>query len=164
MSLEQAAYLAEVFGVIVIVLTLIYLSVQVRQGAEQARMANQAMQESGVQEAAGMLMDWHVAIASNDELSRIMFVGRSSPFELNDIEWARFTDMALMIYGLWEFSFLKFRDNAFPESHWIGFESMFKTFACDDGYRKFVDEQESGFSPLFREYIQTEVLSAGRLD
>ena len=32
MTLEQGAYLAEIIGVIVIVVTLIYLSVQVRQG------------------------------------------------------------------------------------------------------------------------------------
>ena len=37
MTLEQAAYLAEIIGVIVIVVTLIYLSLQVRQGAELLR-------------------------------------------------------------------------------------------------------------------------------
>ena len=159
MSLEQAAYLAEIIGVIAIVVTLIYLSVQVRQGAEQAKLAYQAVQESGIQEAASMLMDWHVAIASSDELSRIVYVGRSLPDELNEIDWARFSDMALMVFGLWEFSFLKRQDDAFPESHWVGLDSYFRTFARDDGYRRFVAEQQGGFSPAFREYILTAVLA-----
>ena len=37
MTLEQFAYLAEIVGVIVIVVTLIYLSMQVRQGAQLLR-------------------------------------------------------------------------------------------------------------------------------
>jgi hypothetical protein len=37
MNLEQAAYLAQIIGTIVVVLTLIYLSIQVRQGTELLR-------------------------------------------------------------------------------------------------------------------------------
>ena len=37
MTLEQYAYLAEVIGVIVVVVTLLYLAVQVRQGAHLMR-------------------------------------------------------------------------------------------------------------------------------
>ena len=37
MTLEQGAYLADIFGVIVVVVTLIYLSMQVRQGTELLR-------------------------------------------------------------------------------------------------------------------------------
>jgi len=52
MTLEQYAYLAEIFGVIVIVVTLIYLSVQVRQGAEllrsESRQAQVANDQNGV--------------------------------------------------------------------------------------------------------------------
>jgi len=52
MTLEQAAYLAEIIGVIVVVVTLIYLAVQVRQGAEllrsESRQAQVANDQSGV--------------------------------------------------------------------------------------------------------------------
>ena len=37
MTLEQYAYLAEILGVIVVIVTLIYLSMQVRQGADLLR-------------------------------------------------------------------------------------------------------------------------------
>ena len=52
MTLEQAAYVAEIVGVIVIVVTLIYLSVQVRQGAEllrsESRQAQVTNDQTGV--------------------------------------------------------------------------------------------------------------------
>ena len=52
MTLEQYANLAEVIGVIVIVVTLVYLSVQVRQGAEllrsESRQAQVANDQNGV--------------------------------------------------------------------------------------------------------------------
>ena len=37
MTLEQLAYLAEIVGVIIVVITLLYLAVQVRQGANLLR-------------------------------------------------------------------------------------------------------------------------------
>jgi hypothetical protein len=37
MTLEQGAYRAEILGVIVVVVTLVYLSMQVRQGTELLR-------------------------------------------------------------------------------------------------------------------------------
>lgn len=52
MTLEEYAYLAEIIGVIVVVVTLIYLSVQVRQGKEllrsESRQAQVANDQSGV--------------------------------------------------------------------------------------------------------------------
>jgi hypothetical protein len=52
MTLEQLAYLAEIIGTIVVVVTLIYLSIQVRQGAEllrsESRQAQVANDQNGV--------------------------------------------------------------------------------------------------------------------
>ncbi len=52
MTLEQYAYLAEIIGVIVVVVTLVYLSVQVRQGAallqSESRQAQVANDQNGV--------------------------------------------------------------------------------------------------------------------
>lgn len=52
MNLEQLAYLAEIVGTIVVVITLIYLSVQVRQGAQilwsESRQAQVAYDQGGV--------------------------------------------------------------------------------------------------------------------
>ena len=52
MTLEQYAHLAEIIGVIVVIVTLIYLSVQVRQGADllrsESRQAQVANDQNGV--------------------------------------------------------------------------------------------------------------------
>lgn len=52
MNLEQLAYLAEIVGVIAVVITLIYLSVQVRQGTQilwsESRQAQVAYDQGGV--------------------------------------------------------------------------------------------------------------------
>jgi hypothetical protein len=52
MTLEEYAYLAEIIGVIVVVVTLVYLSVQVRQGADllrsESRQAQVANDQNGV--------------------------------------------------------------------------------------------------------------------
>ena len=52
MTLEQYAYVAEIIGVVVVTVTLIYLSVQVRQGAQllssESRQAQVANDQEGV--------------------------------------------------------------------------------------------------------------------
>lgn len=52
MTLEQYAYLAEIIGVFVIVVTLVYLSIQIRQGADllrsESRQAQVANDQNGV--------------------------------------------------------------------------------------------------------------------
>ena len=52
MDLEQLAYLAEIIGVIAVVITLVYLSVQVRQGTQilwsESRQAQVAYDQGGV--------------------------------------------------------------------------------------------------------------------
>ncbi|KPK61740.1 MAG: hypothetical protein AMS21_09120, partial [Gemmatimonas sp. SG8_38_2] len=50
MSLEQYAYLAEIIGVVVVTVTLIYLAVQVRQGADLLRSESRQAQVANDQE------------------------------------------------------------------------------------------------------------------
>ena len=59
MTLEQGAYLAEILGVIFVVVTLIYLSVQIRQGTELLRSeSRQALVTNDI-----------TSLAAEDELS-----------------------------------------------------------------------------------------------
>ena len=52
MDLEQLAYLAEIIGVVAVVITLVYLSLQIRQGAQilwsESRQAQVAYDQGGV--------------------------------------------------------------------------------------------------------------------
>jgi len=57
MTLEQGAYLADIIGVIVIVVTLIYLSVQVRQGAELLRSESRQAQVTNDQDGVYKFVD-----------------------------------------------------------------------------------------------------------
>ena len=73
MTLEQYAYLAEIIGVIIVVVTLLYLSIQVRQGAHLMRSeSRQALLNNQREVLLSYLdnMDLFDRMASQQELSR----------------------------------------------------------------------------------------------
>ena len=58
MTLEQYAYLAEIIGVIIVVVTLVYLSLQVRQGANLMRSEARQAQVSADLDIIYKWMEW----------------------------------------------------------------------------------------------------------
>ena len=72
MTLERGAYLAEILGVIFVVVTLIYLSVQIRQGTELLRSeSRQALVTNDITSLASGLQNADVLAryVAEDELS-----------------------------------------------------------------------------------------------
>ncbi len=79
MTLNQFSNLAEIVGVIIIVITLIYLSVQVRQNT-------QALYSTGAQRTHDALSTGFKMLATNSGCNRIFRSGCRDPSMLTDDE------------------------------------------------------------------------------
>ena len=106
MNREQRRDVLEFIGFLAVVASLIFVGLETRNSAEQAEIANQSMKDASMQAVTDQLMNWHLALASNEDLSRIVSLAESSPQETNPAEWARFRTMAIPLYGMWEWSLL----------------------------------------------------------
>ena len=113
-----------------------------------------------MQAVTNQLLDWHLALATNEDLSRIVTLAESSPLEASPDEWARFRTMAIPLYGMWEWSFLSYRDDSMQNAQWLAIEAYFETLACKKGYRHFMEENAAAFSFQFVDYYKSEMLSA----
>lgn len=83
MTLDQFANLAEITGVVIVVITLIYLSVQVRQNT-------QALHSTGAQATHDALTTGYTTLATNSDLNRLFRNGCQDPSTLTDDELGQF--------------------------------------------------------------------------
>lgn len=113
MTLEQGAYLAEILGVIVVVVTLIYLSVQVRQGTELLR--SESRQAQVINDQDGVFK-----IVEHPELGRLF----------SQVETPSFTEKTQLNFWLIgqmrarEHEWLQFRSGALDEDTWLSYRDV----------------------------------------
>ena len=113
MTLEQYAYLSQIIGVIVVVATLIYLSLQVRQGAALLRSEARQAQVSADLEAIYKWMEWPEIQAS-----------------IVDPEQLEFSAKVRLYYWIVAFSrirehlWFQYRDGILDEPAWRSYRSV----------------------------------------
>ena len=113
MTLEQYAYLAEIIGVIVVVVTLIYLTIQIRQGAELLRSESRQAQ------------------VTNDQNGVYKFVEHRQPGQLFSMtetpDFTGKTELLFWIIGQMrarEHEWLQYRSGALDEDTWLSYREV----------------------------------------
>lgn len=83
MTLDQIANVAEVIGTIIVVITVIYLTIQIRQ-------TNKALRSNTAQATHDSVSMGYVTLATDGDLNRIFRKGCSDPSELTEDELGQF--------------------------------------------------------------------------
>jgi hypothetical protein len=113
MTLEQYAYLAEIIGVIIIAMTLIYLSVQVRQGADLLRSESRQAQVANDQDGVYKFLE-------HPELGRL-FSQKQKPTTEEKVK------LQFWIIGgmrAREHEWLQYRSGALDEETWLSYRGV----------------------------------------
>lgn len=113
MTLEETAYLAEIVGVIVVMVTLIYLSIQVRQGAELLRSESRQAQVNNDQNGVFKFVDF-------PELGRLY--AQKAPPTLEEKVRLQFWMIGQMRAR--EHEWLQFRSGAMDEDTWLSYREV----------------------------------------
>jgi len=111
--LEQIAYVAEIIGVIVVVVTLIYLSMQIRQGAELLRSESRQAQVTNDQNGVYKFVE-------HPELGRL-FSQKETP------SFAEKTKLNFWMIGQMrarEHEWLQYRSGALDEETWLSYREV----------------------------------------
>ena len=153
MTLEQYAYLAEIIGVIVVVVTLIYLSVQVRQGAEllrsESRQAQVANDQNGVYK-----------FVEHPELGRL-FSQKETP-SFNDKIKLQFWIIGQMRAR--EHEWLQHRSGAMDEETWMSYRDVIYFLLGTERARALWEMCSPFFNPDFAEMVQMMMAEVPYID
>jgi len=149
-TLEYWALIAEIAGAIAVVMSVIYLGVQVRANTKVLRSQAHFNALSLAQRPFEMVID-------NEGLSKILNVGFATPEKLSPEEWIRCSYYMFMQFNAWEYLYYQNRDESIPKELWVGADESFKQFIeTKPGYTRFWSEWQNAFDEPFRSYVANE--------
>ena len=151
LKLADWAHFSEIAASIVVVLSIIYLGLEINQNTI-------ALQNESHLAVNQTLSQFDVAAAMDQEFHQILTTATRAPSEVSEEEFARYSTFITPRIGIWEYMFLAKRKDAIGESTWEAFDPYFKSMICTNGYRLVWREAETGFAESFRLYLNNVVI------
>jgi hypothetical protein len=156
-KIEIAALVAEIVGAIAVVVSVVYLAVQVSEGNEQLK--------SQTHYNALMLGQIPIEIElRSGVLSDIIDRGYRDPGQLTPTEWYRFTQYQVMALNGWEFYYYENDKGTMPKPLWIGANAYYtKLIRTKPGLQQFWHENRHVYAEPFASYVD-RIIETSALD
>lgn len=147
--LDALGNIGDFVGGIAVVVTLIYLAMQVRQNTRSTRLAS--MQST-------MLAAQNVAIlpAQNRELARVVRVGLTAPDELDEDEFQQFRYYLMSLLRVHEDMFVQHRAGVIDDETWTARSSSLRTILSTPGGRRLWDSTRA-YRDDFKSWMEAEL-------
>ena len=146
MTLEEYAYLAEIIGVIIVVVTLLYLAVQVRQGARLMRSDSRQALLSNQREVLSLYldhMDLFDKLISDEQLSRT--------------DQRRFSVIWLANMRNREHEFFQYKDGILDEETWRSYRAILGVTLSSRRHRAWWNKARPVFDSQFVEMVDSHL-------
>ena len=111
--IELGALLAEIVGAVAVVVSVVYLAMQISDNTSE-------LQSQGHFHALSLAQKPLELLVSDRELANIIETGYSAPEQLSPSDWHRFAMYQTMAFNAWEFLFYANRSGSIPENLWVG--------------------------------------------
>ena len=151
MSLGDLANIGQVIGAIAVVISLIYVALQIRQNTNAVRSAT-------AQSVHEHFANWYHLIAADAELSRIAANGLRDYQSLSENERTRFIAAFMSFLSYSQNAFLKWRQGLLAPSLWLGWEQVMMNLFGAPGGKAFWKERRYMFGDEFRRYIEDDLI------
>ena len=149
--MDLTVAIAELIAAIGVIVSVIYLAIQVRAGNLQVRQ----------QATNDMLTLMHSPIEqmiSNTELSEIVRTGNTEPDSISEAHWFRYSFWWLLQFDTYEYLYDAYQRGTMDSSQWIGTDASFRNvFEIWPGTRKAWREWSHVYQGTFRDYVDSIV-------
>jgi hypothetical protein len=144
MNLKKWALVAEVFGGLGIVISIVYLAVEVSRNTANTEVSNHLV-------IVGQLQNLRMVTIESSEFSDIRLRGDADLANLDDIERLRYSDWAFNSLDLWESAFVMYDRGAIAEQAWAVYDSGWCSFFRDNSgiQQIFFELQDTSFFTEF---------------
>jgi hypothetical protein len=156
-NLDLLSTVAEIVAAVAVVISIIYLSIQVRQSNRQSQL----------QTHNDTLNHMHAPIQqmlAEPELAEIVRVGGTSPDQLSEADWFRFGYYYLMQFNMYEFLYAAH----FGEGNaqiWSGTDASWRNvFQNEPGVRRVWREWRHAYPDTFCAYVDSIVDAAEKVE
>ena len=151
MNLTDLANLGQIIGAVAVVVSLIYVALQIRQNTN-------AIRSAAAQTVHEHFASWYCLVAADPELSQIVVNGLRDYSSLSEMQRARFiaTYMAFVSYS--QNAFLKWREGSLAPPLWMGWELVIMNLVCAPGGKAFWKDRGYMFGEEFRHYVEDDLM------
>jgi hypothetical protein len=156
MSIMELGALGELFGAIAVVVTLIYLSIQLRHNTDATRL-------SSVQMSVESSAEFNSMLATSAELNDIFWKGMADPDCLDPQELRRFASMLNMYLRREALAYHLYKIGHMPHEFWGPRERTLHGILNQPGTRWWVENLGEVLPANFREYLQGVLASESTL-
>src|SRR5262249_58975748 len=151
MSLNDLANIGQVVGAIAVVVSLIYVALQIRQNTNAVRSAT-------AQTVHEHFAKWYHLVAADDELSQIVANGLRDYESLSEKQRVRFIAAFMAFLSYSQNAFLKWREGLLASPLWLGWELVIMNLVCAPGGKAFWKDRAYMFGDEFRCYIDDDLI------
>jgi hypothetical protein len=151
-SLNELADIGEFIGGIAVVVTLIYLALQIRQNTNAVLSNTQQSLFDNWADLSNRILE-HPSVP----LPQLMLKARDNREELDSEETLRFESLATRIFGMYETTFYHQQQGLLDEKFWRVYDSYYRDNLVGEGFQEFWRSHRSWFHEDFRKYVDSEV-------
>jgi hypothetical protein len=145
--LNTLGNIGDFLGGIGVVVTLVYLAMQIRQNTASGRAA-------AYQEATKALSDWSSSLARDSASMRIFLLGAEDSDELDELERQQFRLLIMSLFRHFENLHFQYLQGAMDRDTWAGWRQRISGTLGGVGVMRFWRGQKSVFSPKFQDFIE----------
>ena len=147
-DLQTLANIGEIIGAVTVVLSLIYLAVQIRQSTQAQRTENHSR-------ALDRLAAMQSSLSQDDEFSLMFSKGAVDTSKLTPRERIRFTWSLYEAFGAFEFMFHASKTDAIPEEVWRRWSSAVAWWLTFPGVQAWWSSKPLPFTDSFTSFVES---------
>ena len=151
MNWEAIGALGEVFGAFAVIITLIYLSTQIRQNTK-------AIKLNTSHAVTGQLLHIYSQMSEHDKLAELLQLGSADPENITGSNKVRYYAMNTNFMRAVENAYIQWSEDALDSRHWTGMRRMAIDYAKVPGFQGFWRDRKHFFSEEFQEYMETDLM------
>ena len=153
-GLEYVATVAEILAAVGVMISVVYLALQIDSGNKELRAQTYSATLERVHRPSEMLIE-------SQELSDIVRVGTQNPDAITEEQWPRFVRWQAIRFDSFEFAYYANRNDAITPELWQGMTSSFASnIAKEPGTRRAWQEIRHGFVNPFQGFVDDKVREA----
>lgn len=147
--IELGALLAEIVGAVAVVISVVYLAMQISDNTSE-------LQSQGHFHALSLAQRPLELLIADPELAEIIETGYSAPRQLSPSDWHRFAMYQTMAFNAWEFLYYANRSGSIPVNLWVGADAYYRELIrTKPALRQFWAEYEHIFDEPFHLYVES---------
>jgi hypothetical protein len=151
MTLDQLGSIGEIIGAFGVVISLVYLAIQIRRNTEAERTSTY---QSIVSDFGAL----NNTMASTPELSHLFVEAMENYHQLSPDEKARISQLFFQCFRYFENMFYQQRKGYLDEEVWTGWKRLMLTYYSRPGFQTWWQHRRDVYSEPFAIFLETEKL------